>query len=98
MGSRCRNTQPMRDSVAAPSGESKCLYQLLAEASVQYSSLNLPPGMSLRELDTPRCVRCGSNLGCDCYWDEEDADMSMSYAERCAEEKGEHDAEIERES
>lgn len=53
---------------------------------------NLAPGVSQGDLDGTPCPQCGE-CGCDC---EDDGD-SRSHRERIEEEKGEHQADLERE-
>jgi hypothetical protein len=53
---------------------------------------HLAPGVSQSDLDGMPCRQCGE-CGCEC---EDDGDP-RSYRERMEEEKGEHQADLERE-
>lgn len=53
---------------------------------------NYPPGVTDRDIDGPQCPQCGEH-GCEC---DDDGDP-RTWRERIDEEKGEHEADLERE-
>lgn len=57
---------------------------------------NLPPGTTARDIDGPSCEQCGQH-GSMCECREEHGDP-RSYRERCAEERGEEKADMERDT
>jgi hypothetical protein len=44
------------------------------------STWNMPDGTNSHMLTPERCPDCGSNLGCDCFWDDESD--GLTYRER----------------
>jgi len=50
------------------------------------STWNLPPGTTACDVDGKPCQFCGSNLGCDCPFDEPES-YGLTYRERIEYEK-----------